>query len=149
MADQKVQEVNLDALVTNIAKAVADSTAKAVAETEDKIRPRESALPSLKSALNPSGSATRPRLARTTLFCGATQREKQLSNVEIDLFNQIQPGRYNQRKWEVVEHKADNDESTIEIRIPVKEVQDRIELAMTAPNLTSILKLIIAEQAAK
>jgi hypothetical protein len=149
MAEQKAQEVNLDALVTSIAKAVSESTAKAVADAESKVRTIEDQRPSLKSALNPTGSANRPKLARPVIFCGAPQREKQLSNTEIELFNQIKPGRYNNRKWEVIEQVAENDERTIEIRIPVKEVQDRIELAMTAPDLTSILKLIIAEQGAK
>lgn len=146
--EPKSTEIDLEKMIQGIATAVAASTAKAVVDAESKIKVIESQTPDLTSAFNPEGKKNRPKLRRETIFCGMPQREKQLKDREIELFNQIKPGRYNDRKWEVIEHPSPMADTpgTIEVRIQVKEVQDRIELAMTAPNLEAILMKIISEQ---
>lgn len=148
MAEPKAQEVNLDVLVENVAKSVATATAQAIAENDAKNRIVQNDKPIQKSVYNPTGGPKKP-LARRTIFCGAEQNAKFLKPEEIELFNKIKPGRYNGRRWEVIEQVLDNNETTIEVRIPVREVQDRMELAQTAPSLVAILKLIIAEQGDK
>ncbi len=151
MATQETtkSEIDFEQLVKGIATAVSASTAKAILEDGAKQRTIERTTPDRTSAYNPEGKDVMPKLSRASMFCGAVQNERFMKEEEILLFNQIKPGRYNGRKWEVIEHKPSPDETAIEIRIPVKEIQDRIELAMTAPSLVAILKLIIAEQSAK
>jgi hypothetical protein len=136
----KPEGFNMRAMAEVIATAVADAVAKANAA----VRPVEHFRSSKVSAYNPTGGV-RPKLTRNIVFCSAEEREEKLTNEEIELYNQIKPGRYNKRKWEVIERASDNpsDPSLLEIRIPVSDINARMELP--GEGLKAILRQMIAE----
>jgi hypothetical protein len=130
-----------DILAQKIAASVSTATASAILEVERATRLIENRNPPLKAWNNPGGGP-RPTLTRETYFCSHLQREGQLSDEEIELFNQVRPGRYHNRKWEVIERPGSSDGvSEIDIRVPAASVSDRMEL----PALSVLLREIVAE----
>lgn len=87
---------------------------------------------------------TRPKFARKTRINGFLLRERTHSNEEIQLCNQLKPGKYNNRRWFVT--LTEGDEGTaLDIYLPNKTQSDRLVLAQTAPDLVQALKLMINE----
>ena len=102
-----------------------------------------------KSCFNPSGKPRPEYLKYESVY----QNDRKingdfLTNDEISLLNKIKPGRYNDRKWEVIV-RDEGQEKTLEMRYSNKSQDDKIDLAQKAPSLTAMLNLIIAEQEAK
>jgi hypothetical protein len=133
MAELQTREDQLAAL---IAKATAAAVADAVVKVQEKTTPNE-----VRFIAPPD----RPKLTRKTIFCGAIEEERRLSDEEILLYNQVTPGRYHNRRWEVIEREEGSDGKTVEIRIPVSTVDDRMQL----PSLVNILKEMIQEAKTK
>jgi len=95
---------------------------------------------------NPTGEKNRPKLKRTVFMGGSRLRESFLSSEEIELLNQIKPGKYNGRRWTIVETDGDTEGGTITILVPNKTPEDRVRLKGEVRDLTELCKKIIAEQ---
>lgn len=128
---------------TFTADDLARAIAKATLEVQQAVNPTENRNPPKTSCFNPSGAA-KPRLKRETIFCGAPQEEGNLKPEEIELFNQIQPGFYRNGKWEVRLTKTGTGKETIDVRLPVADYDDRMEIPHT---LTLTLQEILKEGA--
>lgn len=102
----------------------------------------------IKTPWNPSGSRSRPKLSRPTYLNGHRLQEMLLSNEEIRLLNKLTAGKYQDRKWLVVEADTDRDGSTVQVFLPNKTESDRLSLKGKARNLTEALTLILDEAAA-
>ena len=98
-----------------------------------------------KTPWNPTGSKQRPKLRATFLQNGYEIREAFVTDEQIHLLNQIKPGRYINRKVEVVERNEHGNHS-IELRYNNKSIEDRMELKTEARNLTEMLQRIVNEQ---
>ncbi len=112
-------------------------------EADGKVR--ENRKPSQKNAFNPTGGV-KPKLARETIFCGAIQHEESLKPSEIELFNQVTPGRYNGDKmnWTVLAADDGMGVTRIDVRVPVSDLNALMDL----PNsLVGILNQIVTEAA--
>jgi len=92
---------------------------------------------------NPEGKKDRAKLKRPTFLSGYPVNPMMHSEEEIRMLNEIRPGRYNERKWEVVRF---SDDGSIDIRYPNRTIEQRMEMAMKAPTLTVLLGLIISER---
>lgn len=101
---------------------------------------------------NPTGAKRKFKLKRATFLNGFRLRENRLHDETIQLLNQLKAGKYQNRKWVVVEADGDQDNegmnSTVSIWIPNKTVGDRLKLAELGGQrgLPALLELIIAEQ---
>lgn len=135
-----------DVLAAKIAEAVAAATARATLEVQGKFQRLESPVPSRIAWNNPTGRADRPRLKRKTVIFGGIQEELMLDDEEIELFNKVQPGRYNNRRWEVIERQDGPEDVWLEIRIPCNSRDERMALP---GSLKEILRLMIEERKAK
>jgi hypothetical protein len=93
---------------------------------------------------NPDGSV-RPKLKRASFQNGARLDEGRMTAEEITLFNQIKPGLYNHKKWEVAKGKNKG----IDIRYKNKTIEQRIDLKGDARNLATMLRMIVTEQEAR
>jgi hypothetical protein len=94
---------------------------------------------------NPSGDRNRPKLTRPVWFNGALINPVFLTNEEIELCNQLKPGRYHGRQWQVIERTNDPDRP-LEIRVQDASVEDRMSLYKDAPSFAALCKAMIAEQ---
>ena len=103
------------------------------------------------TAVNPSGSRTRPRLTRACRMNGSMLRDRLLTNDEITLLNQLKPGKYHGNKWIVMQTDGEDDGSKIDIFIPNKTQTDRLETKQASGDgtLGGILKQIVAEAATR
>lgn len=99
-----------------------------------------------KSPWNPAGKRQheRPHLRGEFLQNGQRMIEDRLSEKEIELLNKIRPGRYINRKVEVIERQS-NGEVTVEIRYNNQTADQRSELKNEARNLTEMLQRIVDE----
>lgn len=92
----------------------------------------------------------RNKLTRQVYMSGVKIREKQLSEEEIRLLNQIKPGNYNGGRWNVIAREAAGLEGgAIDIFVRNKTREDQMQLSIDAPSLSVLLKKMLAEQAAK
>jgi hypothetical protein len=143
------QQTMAPAAAPTLANLTADDLARAIAkatlEVQQATNPIENRNPPKTSVFNPSGGP-RPRLKRETIFCGAPQEEGNLKNEEIELLNQVEPGFYHQGKWEVRRTVTGTGKETIDIRLPVAEVDDRMEIPHT---LTLTIQEILREGVAR
>ena len=101
-----------------------------------------------KTPWNPEG-----KKVRATLRCRMTQNdtrigESRLSEEEINLFNQLKPGKYQGGNWVVTATNKDGVE-TLNLYIPNKTMSDRYKMKGIAGTrgLAGILDVIIAEAA--
>jgi hypothetical protein len=95
---------------------------------------------------NPTGEPYRESLKRTVYMSGARLREPFLSQEEISLLNKIHAGLYNGGRWVVIERNGSGGEGgAVDIIVRNKTQEDRIRLMGEAPDLTTLLKKIIAE----
>lgn len=95
---------------------------------------------------NPSGAQEheRPQLRGTFLQNGSKMSMPFLSDNEINLLNQLKPGRFIGRKVEVVE-RVENGEVTVEIRYSNGTNEQRLEMKNEVRNLAELLERCIAE----
>lgn len=98
-----------------------------------------------KTPFNPTGSKTRPKLRGLFLQNGGRMVEDRLTNDEITLLNKIRPGRYLDRRVEVIE-RTENGETSVEIRYSNASMEQRLELKNRARNLKEMLQGILDEQ---
>lgn len=87
----------------------------------------------------------RPKLERTVYMSGAKLPEKYLSAEEIALLNKVQAGKYNGGRWSVLERDSGGNR-IIDIIVPNATQEDRMRLMGEAPNLTTLLKAMLAER---
>jgi hypothetical protein len=96
---------------------------------------------------NPTGSKTRPRLKRPTLQNGNQVREYTSHDEEIELWNQLRPGRYGpNRKYAVVRRPSDG---AIDFRYACKTIDDRMAIANDhkGAGLAGLLRMCVEEAA--
>jgi len=98
---------------------------------------------------NPTGKHDwqRPRLRCRVFMNDRPLTEGRLNEEEIKLINQLKPGRYNNRKWTVVEHD-NGGEANLYFYIPNKTSEERAEYQKLGGmrGLAALLELIVAEQ---
>lgn len=93
---------------------------------------------------NPDGSV-RPKLKRVCYQNGARLDEGRMTAEEITLFNQIKPGLYNHKKWEV----AKGRNKGIDLRYKNKTIEQRMELKGDTKDIAGVLRMIVTEQEAQ
>lgn len=100
-----------------------------------------------RTPFNPTGAkrAARPKLNCTFVQNGGKVVASRLFDAEIALINKLKPGRYLDRKVEVVE-RIENGEKEIELRYSNSSVEQRMEMKNVARSLEEMLTKIIAEQ---
>lgn len=92
----------------------------------------------------------RVKLVRQVFMSGVKIREKQLTNDQVTLLNQLKPGVYNGGRWHVIGRHADGlEDGIIEIWVRNKTQEDRGQLALEAPTLDVLLQKMIAESDAR
>jgi hypothetical protein len=72
---------------------------------------------------------------------GVMVKLEQLTDEQVELINQLKPGRYNHRKWEIVKRR----DRSIDFRYPNKTVEQRMQIAAQAGSLTGMLQIILTE----
>jgi hypothetical protein len=99
-----------------------------------------------KTPWNPTGKKAheRPKLRGEFYQNGQRMFEDRLTEQEIGLLNKIRPGRYVNRKVEVIERQS-NGEIAVEIRYSNATPDLRSELKNECRNLVEMLERIIAE----
>lgn len=102
----------------------------------------------IRTPWNPDGKkAGRAKLKRPTFQNGTQLSEKTLTEAEIELFNQLRPGRYGtDRKYVVIVRPGDR---AVTLRYNNKSIEDRMAMLSDCKGegVTGLLKLIIAEAA--
>lgn len=94
---------------------------------------------------NPTGKRYREELRRPTYLNGHRLRSMMLSEDEIQLLNQLTPGRYHDNRWTVIERHQDDEGTAIQVYIPNRTLQQRLEWKSAAKDLTDALRQIVAE----
>ncbi len=100
----------------------------------------------IRTPWNPTGAKKRPNLARPTYLSGARLKEITLSTEEITLLNQLKPGKYHGKKWVVVERDGDKDGSAIDVLVPNRTPEQKLEHQAAVKDLADMLRQIVAEQ---
>jgi hypothetical protein len=97
----------------------------------------------IRTPWNPSGNPRKVKLKFKQLYQnGSRVNPDMMSEEEISLVNQLKPGRYNKRKWEVVKRR----DKSIDIRVPNKTLQQRMTLKGEAKDFAAIVQKILLEQ---
>lgn len=80
-------------------------------------------------------------------FNGVLLMPHEISDDERTLINQVKPGRYNHRKWEVIKRGDD----TLDIRVPSKTVDQRMTFKSETKGegFVGMLKAIVLESETK
>jgi hypothetical protein len=97
------------------------------------------------SSFNPTGDRNHPKFTRLTMMDGITLNSLMHTAEEVNLFNQIKPGRYWDRKIEVRRGSAGEIDL---VRIGGK-LDQRMERSAKFPTLVSMLTFIIQERERK
>jgi hypothetical protein len=87
----------------------------------------------------------RHKLTRTVYMSGAKVPERVLTDEEVQLLNQLKPGKYNEGRWTILERDAGGQRS-LDILFPNATQEDRIRLMGEAPTLTALCNRVLAEQ---
>jgi hypothetical protein len=100
-----------------------------------------------KTPFNPEGKKKheRSKLKCEFLQNGFKPNVGMLFDAEIDLINQLKPGRYLDRKVEVIERNEAGKRS-IELRYDNASIEQRMEMKNVARSLGEMLEKIVAEQ---
>ena len=86
---------------------------------------------------NPTGQKIRVKLRRATYMNGHRLHESRMSALEIELFNQLKPGRYGPKsKIVVIEKGGDDGDRELQLWVPNKTVPDRLEMARLTADPT-------------
>lgn len=93
---------------------------------------------------NPTGTRVRPELRGRFFQNGRLIQDDRLTADEINKLNKLKPGRYFDRKVEVLE-RSENGDVTVEIRYSNKSMEQRMEMKNLARNLNELLDGILAE----
>jgi hypothetical protein len=105
-----------------------------------------------KTPWNPTGrkDSLRPQFTRTYYQNGAQIAMWHVTDADIELLNQLRPGRYFDRKVEVVERVGENvgDHASIEIRYNNASADQRFDLKNYFRNFSEMLRLIVEQQKA-
>ena len=133
-----------DDFAARIAESVAKAVAQATVQVQERIAPVEKRSGTKVSFFNPEGIDPRPKLERAYIFCGAELKEKFLTNDEIAVLNKLKvPGDYHRGQWKVRVRNAGSDKETVVVELPVKDINQRMDLPR---GLTAIVSEIIADQ---
>lgn len=92
---------------------------------------------------NPEGKRDRVKLTRNLFMSGIMVQSINLTEGEIELINQLKPGRYIERKVEV---QLSRDGSTLSIMWPNGKIDKRMEFQSRFPTASDLFKAIIAER---
>jgi len=105
-----------------------------------------------KTPWNPTGKkeSQRPQFARLYMQNGAQIALWHVTDADVELLNQLRPGRYFDRKVEVVERVGENvgDQACIEIRYNNASADQRFDLKNYFRNFSEMLRLIVEQQKA-
>lgn len=145
--DEDIEEASAKAKTDLINERLLSILEK-LSEKEDQGPIKQIPLPkaALRTPWNPSGRRIgRPKLTRDTYMQGSKLREINMSDEEIELFNQIKAGRYLEGKVVVTEKHADKGKDEVELRMANKTIEDRIIQAQMAPDAVTLLKKILSE----
>jgi hypothetical protein len=137
-----------------LAAVIAGAVAKAVAETQaaldEKKGPPENKTGSLKSCYNPEGLKVRPKLAGKFYFCGAELDPNYLTNDEIRKLNTITfSGDFHKNQWHVRVRRDDDNTMLVRIDLPVKTLDQRMEIPNSLMAILDEIKADYADQQAK
>lgn len=97
-----------------------------------------------KTPWNPTGSKQRPKMRCRFFQNGFEIREAFVTDEDIDRLNKIRPGRYLNRKVEVIQRNEHGNES-MELRYSNATIEQRMELKNEARSLSEMLKRIVSE----
>lgn len=129
------------ALTPAAMKEILESSGKVTAEMARKAKwPENAEHPHISVYSYPEGDLARPKpkLARTTYFCGAEEQEDRLTPAEIDAYNLLaQPYECRGGSWRAVIKKpsAVGARETLEVYVPINTTDQR----MVLPSLLLIL----------
>lgn len=125
--------------ITALAKAITEAVAEASPVKQVHISRYRAQTP-----WNPTGELRRRKMEARFLQNGIELRDWHITDEDIDLLNQIKPGRYMDRKVEVVE-RNENGSRTVEIRYSNQSIGQRMEMKNYARNFTELLQNIVTE----
>jgi hypothetical protein len=92
---------------------------------------------------NPTGEIRKVKLKAKKFYQnGAEVNPDMMSDEEVTLVNQLKPGRYNKRKWEVVKRR----DKSLDLRYPNRTLQQRWAMQQEGGGFSGILKKILIEQ---
>jgi hypothetical protein len=103
-----------------------------------------------KSRVNPKGLRDHERVQFTRTYWqnGARIELWQVSDADVQRLNQLKPGRYIDRKVEVIERVSEMGEAqSVEIRYSNATLEQRFDLKNRFRNFTELLMIILDEQA--
>lgn len=132
---QEVDSEDLKSLVRSVGQIAENQKSEF-----KKIRVHEAKFP---TPWNPSGERRTLKLKPTSVSQnGGRLNPALLSDEEITLINQLKPGLYNKKKWQVIRKR----DKSIDIRYPNASLASRFEMQSTAGSLAGMLRLIVTEQ---
>lgn len=97
------------------------------------------------SPWNPEGKRDRVKLKRATSLQGITINPLTHTEEEIQLFNQLKPGRYIERRVQV----RMTQDGAVDLSWPGAKIDQRIEMYSRFPTLSALLRACVEERAAK
>jgi hypothetical protein len=97
------------------------------------------------SPWNPEGKRNRAKFVRETFQHGRWVNPMMVSEETIQLFNQLKPGRYLNRKVEVIR----SQDGAINITWSNAKIEQRVEFYRNYPTIDHVLRAVIAERAEK
>lgn len=136
--DEDVSNEDIKSLVKSVAQ---------IAENQPKFRKLGIHETTFPTPWNPSGERRSLKLKPTALFQnGARVNPAMLSDEEIELINQLKPGLYNKKKWQVVRKR----DKSLHLHYPNATLEHRFDLNIQAQGqFAGMLRLIITEQEAQ
>lgn len=133
-----MSEQNVD--IQSLAKAITEAVAEASPVKQVHISRYKAETP-----WNPTGNKRRLQMNAKFYQNGSQIRDWHVTDEDIALLNQLKPGRYVDRKVEVIERNENSDRS-IEIRYSNETIGQRMELKNHFRNFTELLQSIVTEQ---
>jgi hypothetical protein len=127
-----------------LAKAITDAVTEASPVKQVHISKYKAITP-----WNPTGALRRPAMNAKFLDNGSEIPDWKVTDEDIALLNQLKPGRYLDRKLEVIERNDNGGARTVEIRYSNKNVGQRMEMKNYGRNFTELLQNIVTEQKPK
>lgn len=136
-------------------QALADAITRGIVEATSQTGPIKQISRGAYKAItpwNPTGAKDRSRVkfARAYWQNGALIQRWQVTDEQVQQLNQLRPGRYLDRRVEVIERASDNngDPAAVEIRYDNATAEQRFENKNVFLNFGDLLRKIVAEQGA-
>jgi hypothetical protein len=141
---KETDSINVDQLAQSIAKGITEA-----ASQTGPIRQVPITRYRGRTVFNPTGAPPhkRPQFTRDYYQNGKQLEAHVQFDKDIVMLNQLKPGRYLDRKVEVIERYSENGEANqLEIRYPSATPDDRFAMTKYFRSFTELLERILAEQ---